>query len=287
MKKYSLFGCNEEGSNPRVCSNCSTDEPNRIIHLALVKNGSVVVETGAGLVNSLLALEKTCEATIIRNVNGTMGEAAYQSGKGAGKQISRILSGTHSISITDFDMVNNIEFWNAMISSAKNYTMYFFTSSIAWVVKKPLTISPSVPITDALDTFIEGMIKIDWSQKGLPTTLAVTEANVDKLDECQELFESDGLINETGSDATISVDGFGISVISSEDVNCSLVSPTPIEELTIVGTVPTGLTVTISQDKLKVRIVGIPTVDGISSISVLVSNACGISSEFEINFEIV
>lgn len=286
MKNYSLFGCNEEGSNPRVCSNCSTDEPNRIVHLALVKNGSVVVETGVGIVNSLLALEKTCEAVIIRNVNGTMAEAAYQSGKGAGKQISRILSGTHSISITDFDMVNNIEFWNGMISSAKNYTMYFFTSTMAWVVKKPLTISPSVPITDALDTFIEGMVKIDWSQKGLPTTLVAGEINVDKLDECKELFESE-LTNEVGSDATISADGYGISVLNADTVDCSLTSDVPIDGITIIGVVPTGLTVTVSQDKLKVRIVGVPTVSAISSIDIIASNACGMSAEFTISFEVV
>lgn len=286
MRNYSLFGCNEEGSNPRVCSNCSTDEPNRIVHLALVKNGSVVVETGVGIVNSLLALEKTCEAVIIRNVNGTMAEAAYQSGKGAGKQISRILSGTHSISITDFDMVNNIEFWNGMISSAKNYTMYFFTSTMAWVVKKPLTISPSVPITDALDTFIEGMVKIDWSQKGLPTTLVAGEINVDKLDECKELFESE-LTNEVGSDATISADGYGIAAIAATVIDCSLTSDVPIDEITIVGVIPTGLTVTISQDKLKVRIVGVPTVSAISSIDIIASNACGMSAEFTISFEVV
>lgn len=288
-KRYlSLYSC-DNGGTARVCSDCTTSEPNRFVHLAFVQAGSVVDESVTGLVTSILNLEKTCEAYIIRNTNGTMAEASWQSGKGAGKQSSRILSGTHSISITDFDIIDNIQFWNSMISSAKNYIMYAFTSNYAWAVKKPLTISPSTPVTDAIDTFIEGMIKIDWSEKALPLPINVGSSEVDLLEVCNPLFENtDGFINESGSMASISTDGYTLTIASGDSVNATLDSDGITLELVEVtsGTLPNGLTLDISSDGLSVVLSGSSVVAGTSTIVFKASNTCGVAAEFTIKIVI-
>lgn len=282
-KRYlSLFGCNEEGT-VRTCNDCPTDEPNRIVHFAFVRAGSIVNETPSGLVNSILQLERSCDAYVIRNTNGTMAEPSYQSGKGAGKQSTRVLSATHSISATDFDIVDNVSFWNSMISSAKNYYLYAFTSNLAWAIKKPLTISPGVPITDAIDTFIEGMIKIDWSERALPVPIKVGGDNVDLFEGCAILFENtEGFINESGSMAAISTDGYNLTVEAGDSVNATLDSDGITLDLVEItsGVLPSGLSLDVSSNGLSVVLSGSSVVTGTTTVIFRASNACGVASEF-------
>lgn len=284
----SLFGC-EAGGLVRSCNDCPEDEPNRIVHAAFVKKAATVNEAPAQLVASLLALELTCDAYIVRNVNGTMAEATYQTGKGYGKQVNRVLSGTHSITVSDPDVVNNIEkFWNPAIQNAQNYYLYFFTSSLAWKVKKPLSISPSSPITDDITTFIEGAIKIDWSDKGLPIPVKVGEDNVDLLATCPQLFENEtGFINASGSFASISTDGYTITLDSGDAVNAYLTSPVALDSVEVSsGTLPSGIEASVSSNGLRVVLSGFSTETGTSTVVLRASNACGVGAEFTVKIVI-
>ncbi len=281
----SLFGC-DSGGLVRACNDCTEDEPNRIVHMAFVKKAATVNESESGLVNSLLALEKTCDAYIVRNTNGTMTAATYNTGKGSGKQISRVLSGTHSITIIDFDIIDNIEqFWNRSISNAQNYYMYFFTSAIGWKVKAPLSISPAVPITDDITTFIEGSIKIDWSDKGLPLPVKVGGDNVDLLAPCSVLFTNTvGFLNRSGSMAAISADGLTINLHSGDSLNAGLSSGSVVmSEVDITsGSLPTGINVLLSTDGKSIILTGTSTSIGTYNIAIRGTNACGVGAEFQV-----
>jgi hypothetical protein len=281
----SLFGC-ESGGLVRACNDCTEDEPNRLVHVAFVKKGATVNETASGLVASLLALETTCDAYIVRNTNGTMAAATYNTGKGSGKQISRVLSGTHSITFIDFDIIDNIEdFWNPSISTAQNYYMYFFTSSIGWAVKSPLSISPGVPITDDITTFIEGSIKIDWSSKGLPLPIKVGADNVNLLEPCSILFTNTvGFLNRSGSMASISSDGLTLSLHSGDSLNAGLSSgSTVMSEVDLTsGSLPTGINLLLSSDGKTIILTGMSTSTGTYSFSVRGINACGVGAEFQV-----
>lgn len=281
---FSLFGC-DFGTIIRDCKDCPEDEPNRIIHAAFYLKGATINKTASGLVDSLLLLERSCDAFIVRNTNGTMAESTYQTGKGAGKQVSRVLSGTHSVTLTDFDMIDNIEnFWNKVILGAQNFYMVFFTSSTAWIVEKPLSITPSSPITDDINTFIEGTAKVDWSAKGLPTTLRLGADEVDRLEPCAILFESeDGFNNESGSNASISADGYTISADSNDAINVRLTSPVAIDTVeAVTGTVPTGLDLYVTSDGLGVKLVGIVVATGTYQFTIKAANTCGVGAEFDI-----
>lgn len=281
--QFSLFGC-DSGGLVRSCNDCTADEPNRIVHVAFVRKGATVNETESGLITSLLALELTCDAYIVRNVNGTMAEASYQTGKGFGKQINRVLSGTHSITITDPDIINNIkDFWNPSIANAQNYNMYFFTSSYGWAVKKPLSISPSAAITDDITTFIEGNIKIDWSDKGLPVPIKIGEDNVDLLEDCQPLFVNEtGFTKGVGDESTLSSGNLTATLPSGDTLNISLSSgSTAIDSVSVTnGTLPTGVTASVAANGLSVILAGTPTVDGTYAFSLRAANACGVAAEF-------
>lgn len=284
-----LFGC-DSGGLVRACNDCTEDEPNRIVHMAFVKKGATVNETEDGLVNSLLNLEKTCDAYIIRNTNGTMAAATYNTGKGSGKQISRVLSGTHSITIIDFDIIDNIEeFWNRSISGAQNYYMYFFTSAIGWVVRAPLSISPAVPITDDITTFIEGSIKIDWSSKGLPLPIKIGADSVDLLEPCSVLFTNTvGFLNRSGSMASISADGLTINLHSGDSLNVGLSSGNiVINEVDVTsGTLPVGINLLLATDGKSIILTGMSSSTGTYNTSIRAINACGVGAEFQVKIVI-
>jgi hypothetical protein len=282
---YSLFGC-DAGGLKRKCDDCPDDEPNRIIHVAFVNKGATVNETPEGLITSLLALEASCDAFIVRNVNGTMAQPTYQTGKGAGKQLSRTLSGSHSVTITDFDMIENIEnFWNRAISNAQNLYMYFFTDSRAWVVRKPLNISPGAPITDDYNTFIEGSVNIVWSSKFLPVTIKVGANGVDRLEQCPVLFENEeGFVNNSGSMASISEDGLSITIDSGDSLTASLSSNGVVLDSVTVsdGELPTGISVSIASNGTSIDLTGLTTNTGTYNAVIRAENACGVAAEFTI-----
>ncbi len=256
-----------------LCSDCNEDEPNRIIHIGFVKK-SVTIDVTQNIIDQLLQAERACNAKIFRNTNATNDGGASSTGKGQGKQTARLLAKTHTIVATDFNITNNVTFWNSFQKTPRGYYPIYFTSNKAWIVKKTvsLMVDAKAPITDDINTFIEGNITITWSD--LDTAITYT-VDSDLLEACQILFESDvaDWTNESGSMA--SVIGSEIDVLSGDDFEVSF--DTDEELLTAVSDValPTGVTIGVSGTKIVIS--GNSTVLGTTEIVVTASNACGLS----------
>lgn len=269
----SIFGCTT--TPRRNCDDCVTDEPNKIVHLAFVKRGTTI--STASLTSAITAIEAAelaCNAYVIRNVSGVYDGGKAQKGKGAGKQVSKTLSKKHTITYTDFNIVNNTAFYNDFEDQAKNFDLYYFTSNYVWVATNSfISLEAQEPITDNIETFIEGNVIVEWSNRNLPLPYAAT---VDDIADCQLLFDGSAMTfsNVSGSAATIV--GTEISIVHSTTFNVRVNTGIALESaVAYSGVLPTGLTV--DNSGTYITITGTPTIAGTYELVVRGENACGIS----------
>lgn len=285
-----LLGCVE--AKPKGCYDCPDDSPNRIIHGALVKKGTVIrTDTAANMLADLLAAERSCNAYIMRNVNGTKADPTFAEGPGQGKQTSRVQAASHTISYMEFNYANTktVEWYNYMIDAAANFYLIYFTEGKAWFagrknsagtfVGAPVKILPKDPITDDNTTFITAMIDVSWNQKGNPVPY---EADDDGLSACALLFDYDelaGIANQSGSEATVV--GETITVDVDGLINVQLDTGVTLDSVEVVeGTLPDGVSVSINTDVVVIG--GNPTETGTFEVTISAANACGVAGQFTV-----
>lgn len=274
----SIFGCIT--TPRRNCDDCAVDEPNKIVHIAFVKRGTTIsTATLTSAITAIEAAELACDAYVIRNVSGVYDGGVAQKGKGAGKQVSKTLSKKHTITYTDFNMLNNTAFYNDFEDQAKNYDLYYFTSNYVWVATNSfVSVEAKEPITDNIETFIEGTVIVEWSNRNLPLPYAAT---VDNLADCQLLFDGSAKVfaNVSGSAATIV--GSEVSVASSSPLSISVNTGITLDSAVVYsGTLPAGFTIETSTTFI--TIAGTSVADGTYELVVRGENACGISGAIEV-----
>jgi hypothetical protein len=273
-----LFGCSQVAN--RACNDCPTEEPNRIIHIAFVKKGTTI-NTALALEPQLLQAEKACNAVIFRNTNATYDGGASSTGKGAGKQPTRILSKLHTIVATDFDITGQVEFWNDFQESSIGYFPVYFTSNKGWVVDSgvSLTVDAKTPITDDINTFIEGNITITWSYK---KTAIPFNATPDLLELCQALFEREDLLDwENIGGSTATFNGDIITVTQSVAFDVALDTGEDLYSATTTATLPVGVTLGVLGQSITLSGTTAVLQSGLS-IPVIAENACGMQGEVDI-----
>jgi hypothetical protein len=277
-----LFGCEED--YPRSCDDCPIEERKKIIHVAFVRSGVTIPTTSASALNTaLLAAELACNAVIIRNVSGEYDGGTFVEGAGPGKQISRILGGTHNAIFTDFNYVGNESFWNAFKRKSQNYYMIYFTDTRAWVVPNALTVLPKPAFDRDNQGFIEADITVKWSSADNPVSYL---ADPDALNNCQVLFDFDtldGFEQNSGDESTI--DGTSISIDEDDNMNIYVDTEATIASVEVTsGTLPTGLTIEVSGTAILIS--GSPSVAGTYDLTIRASSACGVSGEFSITITV-
>jgi hypothetical protein len=273
-----LFGCEEEV--PRSCDDCPVEERKKIIHTAFVRSGVTIPTTSASaLMTALKAAELACNAVIIRNVSGEYDGGTFTEGAGPGKQISRILGGTHNAIFTDFNYVGNESFWNSFKRKSQNYYMIYFTDTRAWFVPNALTVLPKPAFDRDNQGFIEADITVKWSSADNPVSYL---ADPDQLNNCQVLFdfsETDGFEANSGDSSTIN--GEDVSIDEDDNMNIYVNTGVTLASVELEsGTLPTGLTLDVFGTAI--TITGTPTVAGEYPLTIRASNSCGVSGEFSI-----
>lgn len=285
-----LIGCTT--AKPKGCNDCPDDSPNRIIHGALVKKGTVIrTDTKANMLADLLAAELACNAYIMRRINGTKADPTFAEGPGQGKQTNRVQAASHTISYMEFNYANTkmVEWYNYMIDAAANFYLIYFTEGKAWFagrknnagtfVGAPVKILPKDPITDDNTTFITAMIDVSWNQKGNPVPY---EFDDDALEACPQLFDYDelaGIQNQSGSEAdvsdtTITVDEDGL-------INVQLDTGITLDSVEIIeGELPSGVSVSINSDVIVIG--GNPTETGTFEVTISAANTCGLAGQFSV-----
>jgi hypothetical protein len=274
----SIFGCTT--TPRRNCDDCPVDEPNKIVHIAFVKRGTTIsTATLTSAITAIKAAELACNAYVVRNVSGIYDGGTAQKGKGAGKQVSKTLSKKHTITYTDFNMVNNISFYNDFEDQAKNFDLYYFTSNLVWVATNSfVSLEAKTPITDNIETFIEGTVIVEWSNRNTPLPYAST---VDNIADCQLLFDGTSMVfsNVSGSAATIV--GSEVSVHSGSPLSIKVDTGISLDTAVVYsGTLPAGYTIDTSTTFITIAGTSVST--GIYELVVRGENACGISGAVEV-----
>lgn len=278
----SLYGC-YAGTVRRECNDCSEEELSKIVHVAFVLSSELagIDKTSPNaLITDILDLERTCKAYVIRNTSGTYDGGAYTEGKGPGKQTSRITGGTHTISITDFDYTNNVEFWNKFKYISGNYNAIYFTDTYAWIINRPLTIIPTPSLVeDSTATIGENaIVQIKWQSKDNPVNY---KANVDALAQCLQLFDYSLLSWTQGSGSMAIIDGDTITAAQSAGIRVILNTSVDLAGVEVVsGSIPAGLSISASGQI--VEIIGAGTVLGTSDLTLRVYNSCGVATELDV-----
>lgn len=286
MIGFSAFACTVRPA--RACSDCVTDERNKVVHVAFVKRGTSIGTSAS--VGDILSAELSGLAYVIRNVSGSYdgGKATY--GKGLGKAIKRLLAKTHTLTFIDFDYVENAQYWADMEGQAQNYDLYFFTDTQVWVQTNAyLSIEAVGKITDDNTTFIEADITATWSYASNPINY---NADVDSLSSCQQLFDGTALsfYNISGSTATI-IAGTGsipdeIDMVHASSVlNARLNAGAAIASVSVIdGTLPAGLTLSYTGNFLTLS--GTATTAGTATVIVKGANATGVAGQKSVKFVI-
>lgn len=271
-----LIGCNNQYA--RLNEDCfDNGEPNRIVHAAFVRKGTVISMLSAtSYKTDILAAELAGNAYIIRNVNGTKAAPSIKEGKGAGLQVKRIVGKEHSITAVDIQYINNVQFWNDFENNAQNFDLYYWTTNYVWkTVPTALSVAMSDPITDDITTEIEASFTVTWSQKGNP--LNYLSGAVDFVQSQQLVFASltigAGINESTIAGAVLTLAGV------SDDVSI-LINFTPAAATyTLAGgsVLPAGLTLSTAG-----VLSGIISANGTYRFSVIGTNAFGIQGQQEI-----
>lgn len=284
----SLFGC--DNIVGRTCNECPTKEPNKVVHLALVKKGTTVnTSDPATFIANILAAEAACNAYVIREVSGAYDGGALTEGKGPGKATTRIVGGIHTLTFTDFDYIDNAEFWNTVKYAARGYNLYYFTYNYGWVVTNTgLSVTPKPTVTDDDKTFIEAEITIKWPGADNPLPYI---ANVDSIEGCVALFETASKhFTAASSDASVIVAGSGtvadqVSATTSQAIHIVYNAGVPFATYEVASSnLPTGLTLSKSGNTVKID--GTATTPGTYDVVIKVANDCGVSADFEVVFVI-
>lgn len=261
-------------------------EPNKIIHLAFVRNGVVLDRSSATAYTlSLLAAELACNAIVIRNISGTYDGGEAQMGPGRGRQSETVLGYNHAIDFIDYEAVDNIAFYDDLAKNMAGYYFVYFTANLAWDVETTATLVPKSPVTDDNSTQIQLTNRITWRKDTHPRAFRVDTLS---LDCCQALFDAEDaeFVNVSGSTAGV----FGLEVEAtvgnSVVVELNVPSGVKVDSATVVAPalLPAGLTLAVKPNGSGIRISGVPTAAGRVEVPLVVQNKCGVAATLDTVF---
>lgn len=260
----------------RLSSCIPVEDLNKITQVAFARKGATVTKTSvASLISSLKALELTCDAIILRDVLGSYNGGSYNEEPAGGSQATMITGGSHEITVTDFHAINNTVGMNALRRMAKDYDMYFFTHTRAFLVDgKVLSIKPTQPISDDFQSTIKGQWVITWSGIDLPLNLTGLTTGLSEI-------PSLGVVTlESVGAGTASVLGQQITIPSAAalEVDVNFASAATTYGVDDESELPTGLVLNSNTGQLT----GSVAADGEYTFNVIGRNACGIAGLAEI-----
>jgi hypothetical protein len=199
---------------------CDIEKENRIVAAVLVKKGVAITKTtAAAWLSSLFTACLEGNGFLILNISGEKPRPDTAELPGRGKQLNKPGGKTHTLNFTDMQGVVNVDFYNKIARTSKNFDLYYFTPDLIWdVAGETISLVADPVITADLNTYIGSEGTIKWVSKGNPLPC---EFNVDTL--------LDGLFYEitgtTDPDFSIEVANGGTATsIFNASLNYTLIS---------------------------------------------------------------
>lgn len=149
---------------------CDIEKENRIVAAVLVKKGvSITKTTSAAWLSSLFTACLEGNGFLILNISGEKPRPDTAELPGRGKQLNKPGGKTHTLNFTDMQGVVNVDFYNKIARTSKNFDLYYFTPDLIWdVAGETISLVADPVITADLNTYIGSEGTIKWVSKGNP-----------------------------------------------------------------------------------------------------------------------
>jgi hypothetical protein len=230
---------------------CDIEKENRIVAAVLVKKGVTITKTtSAAWLDSLLTAALTGNGFLILNISGEKPRPDTAELPGRGKQLNKPGGKTHTLNFTDMQGVVNVDFYNKIARTSKNYDLYYFTPDLIWdVAGETISLVADPVITADLNTYIGSEATIKWVSKGNPLPC---EFDVDTLLDGM-YYEITGVtdpdfsieVPNDGTETSTFTAALNVSLISDPDLVWSVSAPSNINFTISVDSV-TGIVTVIA-----------------------------------------
>lgn len=265
--------CSEEIAS-RFQADCYETEFSGFYHWALVDRDATIADRQNPTIAELLAAELIGKAVIIRETMGSLPRPSETSGREIGNRSARVISRTHTATLTEPQFVGNEDFWNKTARKG-NKDLYIFTEKrVLPIVNQALTINPGIDYVEGIGTQENwGSIIISWKNIDLPVSQPFDHSGLNEF----PILEFGSVIENTIGPATVA--GSTVTTPVGGAIDLSVVI-TGANSYSLSGTLPAGLTGVSTASGYKIT--GTPTTAGTYKVSVTGANAYGISGGQEI-----
>lgn len=153
-----------------VFQQCDSDNPSRIIHLALAKKTFGIDKTSADtMLQSFLEGELSGDVSILRNIRGEKPRPETQELDGFGRASIKVGSSNHTINIVDQFGIENQLFYNTIKFASSKYDLYYFTDGKIWDASGNLiTFYGDNVLTNGATDLVMAESTIKWVNKVQP-----------------------------------------------------------------------------------------------------------------------
>lgn len=278
-----IFASCAEEEATRYQSDCYDTEYSGFYHWALVDRDATIANRQLPTVAELLAAELAGKAVIIRETFGSLPRPSETSGREIGGRPARVISRTHTATLTEPQFVGNEDFWNKT-ARRSNKDLYIFTEKrILPIVNQALTINPGIDYVEGIGTQENwGSIIISWKNIDLPVSQPFSVEDRNELGVFPAL-EFGSVAENVAGDATIT--GSSVTTPVNSALDLSVVITGANSYALSGGSLPAGLTGVSTAGGYKIT--GTPTTAGTTKFVVTGANAYGISGGQEITFTVV
>lgn len=141
-------------------------EPGRIIAVAYLRTDATITDyTSAAQWAADVAAGR---AAVIRNVRGEKPKSSQTEVDGFGREDVRTTGRKHNIVYESPDVIDNVDYYNAMNFNSSYRVAYYTQSGHVWVVEEAIAnVDADYVILSAIDSDILWNVEVKWSSKAL------------------------------------------------------------------------------------------------------------------------
>lgn len=153
---------------------CDVEFKGRVIAASLIDNDyldQIDTSSKQAWISSIFYQYLQGNAFLILNTSGEKPRPETAELPGTGLRINKPGAKTHTINLMDMQILadGNIDFYNKILRTSQNYSLYYFTPDLIWdATGEQITLIGDPVIADDLTSFIGGEATIKWVSNDNP-----------------------------------------------------------------------------------------------------------------------
>jgi hypothetical protein len=157
--------CDDSGIPAHVCDDCVGGEKGGIRSIALIDKDFDLtnITTAATWIAGITA----GKIIIVPSTRGTFDGGSATTSQGYGDNSQIVTGYNFTLTARDPAYKQNQKFWN-LISKRKDLKVAYRTDTLVHISDKPVSITPTNPVEEGLDTVVDWQVSFTWSSSDLP-----------------------------------------------------------------------------------------------------------------------